>query len=87
MDEGGARSCSGAVREAESQGTRRFIEAVTHKQLAMLRILCGASATALDAFCAADNPVDEQLVVDLETMVTRTRAEIERLTGHLAKPT
>jgi hypothetical protein len=52
--------------------------APTHKELAMLRILYGACATALDTFRAADNPVDEQLVVDLEVMVTRTEAEIER---------
>jgi hypothetical protein len=57
----------------------------THKHLAMLRILYGASSAALDAFRAADNPVDEQLVVDLETMVERTKVEIERLSAHLAK--
>lgn len=58
----------------------------THKHLAMLRILYGACSAALDAFRAADNPVDEQLVADLETMVKRTKGEIERLTAHLAKP-
>ena len=58
----------------------------THKHLSMLRILYGACAAALDAFRAADNPVDEQLVVDLETMVTRTRSEIERLSALLASP-
>jgi hypothetical protein len=47
----------------------------THKHLAMLRILYGACAAALDAFHAADNPVDEELIVDLETMVTRTQGE------------
>ena len=52
----------------------------------MLRILYGACATALDAFRAADNPVDEQLVSDLEAMVERTKVEIERLTAHLAQP-
>jgi hypothetical protein len=57
----------------------------THKHLAMLRILYGACSAALDAFRAADNPVDEQLIDDLETMVTRTHAEIERLTAHLAR--
>ena len=57
----------------------------THKHLAMLRILYGACAAALDAFRAADNPVDEELVADLETMVGRTRIEIERLTAQLAK--
>jgi hypothetical protein len=45
----------------------------------MLRILYGACSAALDAFHAADNPVDTQLVIDLETMVERTRGELERL--------
>ncbi len=51
----------------------------------MLRILYGACAAALDAFRAADNPVDSQLVSDLETMMTRTRGEIERLTALLGE--
>jgi hypothetical protein len=58
----------------------------THKHLAMLRILYGACAAALDAFRAADNPVDQRLVVDLETMVERTKGEIERLSARLATP-
>jgi hypothetical protein len=57
----------------------------TPQQLAMLRILYGACAAALDAFRAADNPVDMQLVADLEAMMTRTHGEIERLTALLAK--
>jgi hypothetical protein len=56
----------------------------THQQLAMLRILYGSCVAALDAFRAADNPVDDRLVADLETMVERTKGEIERLTAHLA---
>ena len=52
----------------------------------MLRILYGACVAALDAFCAADNPVYERLVADLEVMVERTRGEIERLTARLANP-
>ena len=52
----------------------------------MLRILYGASATALDAFRAADNPVDGELVADLERMVERTSAEIERLAARFVKP-
>ena len=52
----------------------------------MLHILYGASATALDAFRAADNPVDEELVADLERMVERTSREIERLAARLADP-
>jgi len=58
----------------------------THKHLAMLRILYGACAAALDAFRAADDPVDEKLVADLEAMVERTKEEIERLSAHLANP-
>jgi len=58
----------------------------THQHLAMLRILYGACAAALDAFRAADNPVDGQLVADLEAMVERTSGEIERLSAHLARP-
>jgi hypothetical protein len=57
----------------------------THQHLAMLRILYGACSAALDAFRAADNPVDAQLVTDLEAMMTRTKTEIERLTTLLEK--
>jgi hypothetical protein len=52
----------------------------------MLRILYGACSTAVDVFHAADNPVDEQLVADLEKMVERTRLEIERLAAAFANP-
>jgi hypothetical protein len=52
----------------------------THQHLAMLRILYGACSAALDAFRAADNPVDAQLVTDLEAMMDRTKDEIGRLT-------
>ena len=45
----------------------------------MLTILHAACATALDAFYAADNTVDRELVSDLEKMVERTRREIENL--------
>jgi hypothetical protein len=52
----------------------------------MLRIVYAASSTALDAFRAADNPVDGALLADLEKMVERTRGEIERLAARLANP-
>jgi len=58
----------------------------SHKHLAMLRILYGACAAALEAFRAADNPVDELLVGDLATMVERTKDEIARLSATLASP-
>lgn len=50
----------------------------------MLRILYGACSAALDTFRAADNPVDAELVADLEKMVERTRGEIERMAARLA---
>jgi len=56
------------------------------RHLSMLRILYGASAAALDAFRAADNPVDQELVGDLERMVERTGAEIDRQAARLATP-
>jgi hypothetical protein len=59
------------------------VAAETHKHLAMLRILYGACAAARDAFRAADNPVDQELVADLEAMIERTRGEIERLSAQL----
>ena len=55
------------------------------QHVSMLRILHAACATALDAFHAADNPVDAQLVSDLEQMVERTRLELERLTSPSAE--
>ena len=58
----------------------------THQHLSMLRILYAASATALDTFRAADNPVDVELLADLEKMVERTRLEIERLAALLTDP-
>jgi hypothetical protein len=55
------------------------MDADFQRHLSMLKILYAACATALDAFRAADNPIDEQLLVDLEKMVERTRLELERL--------
>lgn len=43
----------------------------------MLRILYAASATALETLQATNNPVDTQLVTDLEKMVERTRLELD----------
>ena len=56
----------------------------SEQQLAMLHILYGACSAALSAFRAADNPIDEQLVLDLEGMVARTQGEIDRLAAILA---
>lgn len=64
----------------------RRVDPDTQQHLSMLRILYAASATALDAFRAADNPVDAELVADLERMVERTHDEIARLAARFANP-
>jgi hypothetical protein len=56
----------------------------SEQQLAMLHILYGACSAALNAFRAADNPIDKQLVLDLEAMIARTQDEIDRLGAALA---
>ena len=71
-----------AARAATSVG----IADDTIQHLSMLRIVWAAASAAADAFRAADNPVDEELVADLERMVERTRLEIERLAAILARP-
>lgn len=73
--------CDEVVLAAARQ-EHRGIDESSLQQLSMLRILNASCATALDAFRAADNPVDAQLLIDLEKMVERTRVELERF----AKP-
>lgn len=48
----------------------------TQQHIAMLRILLATCETTLDAFRAADNPVDSDFVADLERITERTRAEL-----------
>jgi hypothetical protein len=55
------------------------------QQVSMLRILHAACSTALDAFHAADNLLDAELVADLEEMVERTGLELERLASPSAE--
>lgn len=47
----------------------------------MLTMLQSVCEQAVTAFHAADNPVDDGLVGDLERMVERTRLEIEAIKG------
>ena len=49
------------------------------KEAAMLTILLATCETALQAFQAADNPVDSELMADLERIVERTRAKLDTL--------
>jgi hypothetical protein len=67
-------------------GHARGMESDGYQHLSMLRILYGACSAALDAFRATDNPVDRELVGDLERIVARTRAEIERSASRQATP-
>ena len=52
----------------------------------MLRILLAVCQTALDAFQAADNPLDTEFVTDLERIMKRTRDELEAMANRIAKP-
>jgi hypothetical protein len=47
------------------------------QQVNMLKILHATCKTALDAFYAADNLIDRELILDLEKMVARTRLELD----------
>jgi hypothetical protein len=49
------------------------------REAAMLTILLATCETALQTFRAADDPIDAELLADLERIVERTRAEIETL--------
>jgi hypothetical protein len=54
--------------------------------IAMLNLLVTTCETTLDTLRAADNPVDSELVADLEEMVERTRAELARLNATFGDP-
>jgi hypothetical protein len=49
------------------------------KQRSMLVILISACTTARTAFEAADNVIDAQLRADLNRMIERSEAELEKL--------
>ena len=48
-----------------------------NQRRSMLTILLAACETTLDAFQAADNQLDRELVADLERVIERTRRELE----------
>ncbi|MBA2360986.1 MAG: hypothetical protein H0V79_08660 [Actinobacteria bacterium] len=56
------------------------------QHIAMLRILLAVCETALHAFHAADNPLDDDFVTQLQQVTDRTREELSDLTDLLAKP-
>jgi hypothetical protein len=58
----------------------------TQQHIAMLRILLATCETALDAFRAADNPLDEEFVADLKRITERTRRELFALAGQHSEP-
>ncbi len=56
------------------------------QQRSMLVLLLAACEQALETFQAADNPLDEAFVTDLERIIERTRRELETLHAQIAKP-
>ena len=50
----------------------------------MLRILLATCETTLDAFHAADNPIDVEFVAELERITERTRREMAALAEKVA---
>jgi len=48
------------------------------QQRNLLLILLAIYERALEAFRAADNPIDRQFVADLERIVERTRGELKQ---------
>ena len=69
-----------AVRfAAATNGQTGAMAASASQQVAILKILIAASETALDAFRAADNRVDDELVTDLERVLQRSRQELASL--------
>jgi hypothetical protein len=60
-------------------GTKGLIASDTEQPIAMLRILLATCETALDAFHAADNPIDAEFVAELQRITERTRRELAAL--------
>jgi hypothetical protein len=52
------------------------------KQIALLRILVGCGDKAVEAFQAADNPLDAEFVEDLKRIIERSRDELAVLVEH-----
>jgi hypothetical protein len=48
-------------------------------EAAMLTVLLATCETSLQAFKAADNPIDAHLIADLERVIVRTRSELAAL--------
>ena len=55
------------------------------QEIALLRILIAACEKSLEAFQAADNPVDGEFVRDLERVLERSRAELAAFTSQNAR--
>ena len=59
------------------------IDASLQSQRAILVILLATSEKALEALQAADNPVDEEFLADLERITERTRRELSAIVEQL----
>lgn len=58
---------------------QRIESETLHRQIALLRILVGCGDKALEAFQAAENPLDAEFVADLDRIVSRSRDELAAL--------
>ena len=56
------------------------------RAISMLMILLATCETTLETLRAAGNPVDGELLADLERMVDRTRGELTVLTARFSDP-
>ncbi len=61
------------VRRASGYRSRITTE---KQEVALLRILVACGEKAIEAFHAADNPIDHDFVTELERVVDRSRAEL-----------
>lgn len=55
-------------------------ERTVKQQRALLVILLATCERAHEAFAAAENPMDDSFVLDLERIIARTRQELDALT-------
>lgn len=62
-----------------ASGIYRVMASDQQQHISMLRILYATCKTSLDAFHAADNPVDTGFVAELERITERTFQELKAL--------
>ena len=72
----------GRVFVGRVSGITRVMASDAQQHISMLRILYATCKTSLDAFHAADNPVDGEFVAELERITERTFQELKALAAN-----